>query len=149
MWNPSEHNDQDNLRWCWLRAVEWGRWPVFISQAFAPVALLFINWPTLITTVVMSNFLWAFFVRYKFVSVYFASLGAWLVKLKWISSPVMGYYFYLHHQLFPAAIALFWPILIFIIGAVPTAQIGIIQNMFMKELGYDHSDATANGGKQM
>ena len=35
-----------------------------------------------------------------------------------------------------AAIALLWPLSIFIIGAIPTTQVGVIQNMFMNKLGY-------------
>ena len=36
VWNPADHSDQDNLTWSFLRAVEWGRWPIFLSQPVAP-----------------------------------------------------------------------------------------------------------------
>ena len=145
MWNPTEHSDQENLRWNWLRAVEWGRWPIFLSQAFAPAALLIVSWIAVIIGVMLLNVLWAVFVRYKYVSVSLAFLGVLVAKLKWINSPLMGYYFYSHDRPFVAAIALFWPLLIFIIGAVPTTQIGVIQNMFMAQLGYERRTPTANG----
>ena len=43
-WNPGQHSDDDNLRWSWLRAVEWGRWPVFLSQPIGPVLLIWLPW---------------------------------------------------------------------------------------------------------
>lgn len=39
LWNPHENSDQENLRWCWLRAVEWGKWPLFVSQPLLPLML--------------------------------------------------------------------------------------------------------------
>ena len=144
MWKADEHSDQENLQWCWLRAVEWGRWPIFLSQAFAPLSLLFLSWQAVIIIVMALNIVWAMFIRYKYVSVGWAFFGVIISKLKWINSPLMGYYFFSHDQSYLAAIALFWPLLIFIIGAVPTTQIGTIQNMFMAELGYNRHDATSN-----
>jgi hypothetical protein len=32
---------------------------------------------------------------------------------------------------------LFWPVVIFVIGVVPTVQVGKIQKMFMAQLGYE------------
>jgi len=40
-----------------------------------------------------------------------------------------------------AMFSLFWPVLIFIIGAIPTTQVGRIQSMFMAKLGYEHVPA--------
>jgi hypothetical protein len=142
MWNPNEHSDQENLQWCWLRAVEWGRWPIFISQIFAPIALLFISWQLLIITTIIVNVIWAIFIRYNLVSVNLAFLGVLAVKLKWLICPIMGFYFFSLNQLIVAMIALFWPLLIFIIGIIPTTQIGIIQNMFMNRLGYERQDVS-------
>lgn len=136
MWNPNQHTDQENLQWCWLRAVEWGRWPIFISQVFAPLMLLVVSWQIVIIFVVALNIMWAFFVRYKYVNINLAFIGALVIKLKWLICPLLGYYFYSRNEKIVAVIALFWPLLIFIIGAFPTTQIGIIQNMFMNKLGY-------------
>ena len=42
MWNPSEHTKEENTKWSWLRAIEWGQWPLFMSQIFAPLLLIII-----------------------------------------------------------------------------------------------------------
>lgn len=144
MWNPEQHNDQENLQWCWLRAVEWGRWPIFISQIFAPPMLLIFDWLTVIIIFVVLNILWSLFVRYKFVSINLAFMGVLVTKLKWLICPLFGYYFFSRNNILLTAIALFWPLLIFIIGALPTTQIGVIQNMFMNKLGYTKNDLSIN-----
>ncbi len=142
MWNPNQHSDQENLQWSWLRAVEWGRWPIFISQIFGPPMLLIFNWLTVIIFFVVLNILWSVFVRYKYVSINLAFIGVLVTKLKWLICPLLGYYFYSHNEKLVAAIALFWPLLIFILGALPTTQNGIIQNMFMNKLGYTKNNFT-------
>lgn len=140
MWDPTQHSDQDNLTWSYFRAVEWGRWPVFMSQVYAPPMLLFLNWKILIATVVIVNILWAVFIRYRHVDVGAASAGALLVRLKWMVCPGMGIYFYFKGQVANALIAVLWPLLIFIIGFIPTVQVGKIQKRFMAKLGYEYSN---------
>ena len=136
-WNPAEHSDQDNLTWSWLRAVEWGRWAIFLSQSVAPIFLLFFNWKSVVVGTVVVNLLWAGFVRYRFVSIKAAYLGAIIVRLKWVTCPLVATYLYLHGEKTGAAFALLWPILVFIVGAFPTTQIGKIQNMFMAKFGHE------------
>lgn len=140
MWNPNQHKDQENLQWCRLRAIEWGRWPIFISQVFAPPMLLIFHWLAVIICFVVLNIFWSLFVRYKYVSINLAFISALVIKLKWVICPLLSYYFYFHNENLVAVIALFWPLIIFIIGALPTTQIGIIQNMFMNKLGYTKND---------
>ncbi len=69
-WNRFHHSDQANLTWAQLRAVEWGRWPIFLSQPLAPILLLFFDWKAVILVVVVANLLWAILVRYQFVNVH-------------------------------------------------------------------------------
>jgi hypothetical protein len=57
VWNPSEHSDDENLRFCWLRAVEWGNWPTFISQPVVPIAILFWSWKIVVGAAVILNIL--------------------------------------------------------------------------------------------
>ena len=133
-WNPVHHSDQDNLTWTQLGATEWGRWPIFLSQPLAPILFLFFDWKAVILGVVVANLLWAILVRYQFVSVPLAYLGALLVRLKWLTCPSAAIYLFLRKEPIPALVALFWPLLIFIIGVVPTTQIGRIQKMFMAKL---------------
>jgi len=136
-WIPAEHSDQENLTWAWLRAVEWGRWPIFLSQPIAPLLLLFFSWPAVVIGTILLNLLWAGFVRYRVVNVKAAYYGVIMVRLKWLICPIVAIYLYSGGQLVGAALALLWPLLIFVIGAVPTTQIGKIQNMFMSQLGYE------------
>ena len=135
MWNPAEHSDQENLRWSYLRAVEWGRWPIFVSQIYAPILLLFLPWLAVVIAVVLSNIFWAIFVRYHHVSVGAASTGAVLTRLKWIICPITAICLLVLGNVANALVALLWPLVIFIIGIVPTVQVGRIQKMFMAQLG--------------
>jgi hypothetical protein len=136
-WNPSEHSDQDNLTWSYLRAIEWGRWPIFLSQLVAPILLVFFNWVSVIVGVILLNILWSFLVRYRFVSVTVAYWGAVFARLKWLFCLGAAIYLFLNHRTISAILSLSWPMLIFILGMLPTTQIGIIQKMFMKALGYE------------
>src|SRR5260370_20609095 len=88
MWNHLHHPDEDNLRWCWLRAIEWGNWPIFLSQTLAPVLLLWLTWQTVVIGVFVANILWALFVRRNFISVPLADVGDFFVLARWIVWPV-------------------------------------------------------------
>jgi hypothetical protein len=112
-----------------------GRWPILWSQPTGPVLILFFDWKVVVIGVVIANVVWAF-IRYRFVSVPLAYLGAFLVKLKWLTVPSVAVYLFLKGQRVSTIIALLWPIISFIIGIVPTTQVGRIQKMFMEELGY-------------
>ena len=136
-WIPGEHSDQENLTWAWLRAVEWGRWPIFVSQPIAPLFLLFFPWPAVVVGTILLNLMWAGFVRYRFVNIKAAYYGAIVVRLKWVTCPAVAIYLYSAGELVGAVLALLWPLLIFVIGALPSTQIGRIQNMFMSQLGYE------------
>jgi hypothetical protein len=135
-WDPALHSNEDNLRWCWLRAVEWGRWPLFLSQPIAPVLLIWWSWRLVIVGVVIANLIWALFIRYRRVNMSMASSGVYLVAAKWVTWPASTAYLFYHH-IFPEAwIAVTWPLLMFPIGALTPTAIGQIQSMFMENLGY-------------
>ena len=147
MWNPSAHSDEDNLRWSWLRAVEWAYWPSFISQPIVPILLKFLPWPIIVLGLVTLNILWAKFISHQYVNVSAAYFAPALIFLKWFVCPVMAYYFYSKGAVLTAAIALLWPLAISVIDLVitilhivPTPQIGTIQRMFMAKLGYQRQD---------
>jgi hypothetical protein len=133
-WNPAEHSDDDNLQWCWLRAVEWGRWPIFLSQPLAPALLIWFPWQAVVVGVIIANLLWAFFIRYRFVSAGAADAGVLFVLLKWLSWPVATFYLFHVGRKPECWVALAWPVLIFVIGAFPTTQVGRIQVWFMQAL---------------
>ena len=135
-WNANEHSDQENIAWAGLRAIEWGRWPVFISQPLAPVFLMFFQWYWVVLGVFGLNLFWALFIRYSFSHVNLASFGSIFALLKWISCPTCAVLLFLKANYFYSFLALFWPLLIFIIGAFPTSQTERIQSNFLTKLGY-------------
>lgn len=138
-WNPLEHTDQENLGWSWLRAVEWGSWPAFLSQAAGPVLLLFLPWWSVVVGVVAANVVWATFVRYRCSSILAAYCGVFLAKLKWLACPVAAYLLYRRGDTATAALALFWPLPASALGIFPTTQVGVIQRNFMSKLGYERT----------
>ena len=139
IWNPAQHPDEVNLRWSLLRAIEWGRWPIFLSQPVVPIVLLFVDWKWVVASVIVVNLLWAMFVRYRIVSLAAAYWGAVAVKANWVTCPAVAVYLFTREDKIGAVISLLWPLLIFIVGAVPTTQVGRIQNMFMARLGYERT----------
>lgn len=136
MWNPAEHTDEDNLRWAWLRAVEWGSWPVFVSQPIAPLALLLFPWWCVAVAVAALNAVWSVFVRYRVVMPALAFWGAIFVRLKWVACPVAAYLLWHHGAGWTAMLALLWPLAALLVPRAPT-QVGVIQKMFMRCLGYE------------
>jgi hypothetical protein len=146
MWNPRNHSDEDNLRWCWLRAVEWGNWPVFLSQTYAPVLLIWLTWKEVIIGVFLANLLWALFIRSNFISVPLADLGFFVVFPRWITWLVAtGVLFYLWKQ--PECwVSVAWPAIIYPLMLFTPTKIGLVQDRFMRELGYDKKDAPSKTG---
>ena len=149
MWNPRDNSDDDNLRWCRLRALEWLHWPIFISQPFAPVALLFFSWWSVIVATLLATVFWIFFVRHKIVMPVLAWWGASIVWLKWISSPVAAYLLWRRGAKGVAIEALCWPLLTLLmiwlfapllwVNRLMGRPSGIedIQNRFMQGIGYE------------
>jgi hypothetical protein len=133
-WNPRIHSGEQNLRWCWLRAVEWGRWPIFLSQPVAPVLLIWWPWREVILAVFFANCTWAICVRNHFVSRRMANLGVYVVAARWITWPTSVIYLFFEHRKPEDWIALAWPILIFAIGAPTPTRVGLIQAAFMRRL---------------
>jgi hypothetical protein len=145
LWNAHENTDDENLRWCWLRAVEWGKWPLFVSQPLLPLMLFVWSWKQAVLIVLVCNLVWRFAVTYNFVSVTLAYCGAVFVRLKWVVCPVCGYYFYSTGDHVNGLIALLWPVIILTVLIIPgvnfllspTHQIGVVQKRFMMKLGYE------------
>jgi len=144
MWNPLLHSDQENLRWCLLRAIEWGNWPAFISQPVAPVMLLFWPWYWVCLGVLVANILWAA-VRYRFVSPLLADAVVLpVVILKWPLGLGIGIALFFQSHYGNAAASALWPVITMgiaylpsLILLVPPAKVGVIQKMFMGAFGYE------------
>jgi hypothetical protein len=141
MWNPQEHSDDENMRWCWLRAVEWGTWPIFISQPIAPVAILFFSWWSVVLATLIATVLWVLFIRYRLVIPALAWWGAMVVRLKWVTCPLAAYILWFRGMKGAAVVALLWPLLILVMPLpllpLGATRIGDIQKMFMQCFGYE------------
>jgi hypothetical protein len=144
LWNPANHSDQENLQWSWLRAVEWSRWPLFVSLPVAPLLLLVFNALTIAATFFAVNLLWAV-VRYRYVSAPLASVGAVLALARWLTGPIAAVLLFRSGTWVPALLALLWPAVVPILGAMTPAKIGRIQAEFMRQLGYEPSSVNPLG----
>lgn len=145
IWNPADNSDEQNMLWGRLRSLEWSSWPLFISQALAPVLLTFVRWQQVVIWVVLANVLWSM-IRHRFVSITLASFGPPVVALKWVICPTAAVYLFATHQTISAVLALFWPLLVLLVPSVPGVRLGAIESLFMKKLGYSPSEHQAGSG---
>lgn len=145
-WKPKEHTDQDNLQWALVRAIEWGRWPLFLSQVVAPVLLIWISWEVIAATAFLLNIAWALVARYRFVSIAAADFGALFVLAKWLTWPVSTAYMFYVGRTPECWVALAWPVLIFPLGMYTPTRVGRIQVQFMRALGYEPRDTNPLSG---
>ena len=134
-WNPTEHSNDENLRWAWLRAVEWGQLPLFVSTPVAP--LLFLLYPPMavVAGVFELSVVWMT-ARYRIVSVQLASAITVAASAGWITVPFATVLLLLRHRWGVAVFALFWPMIAGALGALTRPQVGRIQMAFMRALGY-------------
>jgi hypothetical protein len=155
MWIAAEHSDEENLRWSYLRAIEWIGWPLFLSQPIVPVLLYFFDWPWILLSVFLVTLLWRVTVLQWFVSVRLAGITPLFVLLKFLTCPLMAFLIWQQGDYISAVLALLWPLvgdflimmLLMIIHVlldpfVPrlsverTMHVGPIQNRFLNALGY-------------
>ncbi len=139
-WNPHKHSDDENVRWSWMRAVEWISWPAFVSQPIMPVLfwLYPTQWGGLLLVLVAFNFLWQYGISAERVSVPLASLGCLFVRLKWIACPVAAYFLWSSDFPYQAFAALLWPVAVYAFASIRIVRIdiGAVQDRFMLRLGY-------------
>jgi len=140
VWNPLYHSDEENLQWAWLRAVEWGSWPLWLSVSIGPVALLFVPLWKLVVVFGVANLAWST-VRYKFVAFRLASVGAVLGLARWITVPAAFALLLWRGHWGLAIIAAVWPSAVTLLGAVHPPQIGRIQIILIRQLGYEPTEA--------
>lgn len=139
-WNPVVHSDQENLQWCWLRSVEWGIWPAFLSIPIVPLLLIYFIWWKVFIAVAIFTVAWSF-IRYKYVNVGLASMGVHFVFLKWITTPLVLIYFIGQGNYILAIVSVLYTIFAAYFGVfVGGTKIGVIQKMFMNKLGYSENN---------
>jgi hypothetical protein len=151
-WESEQHSDDENLRFAWLRAVEWREWPLFLSQPVVPLLLYFYSWTSVIGCLVILTVFWWFIVAPYTIGRNLVDNGPIFVRLKFITSPLMAYFIWQRGETWVAVLALSWPILgVFIVkyfvGFIQAAlsftargkaaQIGLVQERLMDSLGYD------------
>jgi hypothetical protein len=150
MWNPSQHSNDDNVRWSWLRAVEWIEWPLFVSQPVVPVLLYFYRWPVVLGGVVVIAFLWRAVIVPFWVAPSLADVGVLFVKLKFITAPLMAYLLWQRGETLIAVVALLWPLIgsfaqwVMILPSAllsltplgKASQIGPVQARFLLAIGF-------------
>jgi hypothetical protein len=151
MWNSGEHSDEENIRWSWLRAVEWLEWPLFISQPVVPVLLYFYRWPAVLGGVVAVAFLWRALVTPFWVVPSLANIGPFFVKLKFVSAPAMAYLLWQRGDMPGVVVAALFPILGTIVASLvmipplallsltpfgKASQIGLVQVRFLSAIGF-------------
>jgi len=136
LYNPIFHSNQDNLQWSWLRSIEWGSLPLYFSQLFVPILLLFIHWYYLIMIVIILCWFWSLF-RYKIINMTIASISGYIVIIKWIISICMAIIFIFQGNWFNAIFSAIYPIIVYgLIIFVPRTKIGKMQEIFMNKIGY-------------
>ena len=137
--NFAEYDDEALSRWVWLRAIEWGNWPAYLSQPIAPVLFIAFPWYFVVLGVLLLGVAWSL-VRYSFVSPRLADAAVLpVVCLKWPAAIGSCIYLVLHHQFAPGLIALFWPFLAAFVG-VP-AKRRVIELALSRKIGFAAPDA--------
>ena len=133
--NPDNSTLEENSRWCQLRAIEWGKFPLFISQPLVPILFYYFTWWKIIILILIVSYLWLLF-RYNFVSPKISEIGVILVKLKWPISIIMGAIFIFQSNYLLAGLASFWQLVTFIlIFLTGRTKIGILEKKFAEKIG--------------
>jgi len=135
LWKIAEHTQEENQQWCWLRAVEWTDWPLFVSQPFVPPLLFFVAPQTILVSLVVVGWVWAL-IRYRTVHADLASIGCTIVVfLKWPSALLCGGLFLAWGEYGLAALSAFWPGVAIGLGVLlPTGLVGVGEIKFMAQL---------------
>jgi hypothetical protein len=131
------YTDEENLKWAWLRAVEWAAWPAFISQPVLPLLYLYFPVWQVVVVVFCASVVWTA-VRYRFVSRGLANAGCLYVRVKWITIPVCAIIAIYERRFLVAAAIVFIPLYAGLLGM--PGKTGLLQRQFMRGLGYLHSD---------
>lgn len=119
--------DEEKAKWSLLRAIEWEKWPLFVSQPIIPVMFIYIDWVIVVSSLVIVSYIWHIICP-SLVNLTLSEFGCRFVKLKWFVSIAVASYLTAikHYEL--AALAGLWPIaVLFISILIPSRMIGILQ----------------------
>lgn len=133
------YTEEELRRWLWLRSIEWGAFPAYVSQPIVPILFIFYPWYLVILSIFILGILWCF-VRYSFVSPGVADIVVIpVVWLKWPAAIGSGVYLFWHHQIAAGVFAFIWPLIASFTGL--PAKIGVIELALAKKIGYAPPDA--------
>src|SRR6266851_10288547 len=105
------YTNDEVVRWAWLRAVEWGAFPAYVSQLVAPILFMSYPWYFVLIGVFVLGIIWLP-VRYAFVSVHLANTACIVVVwFKWPAAIGSSIFLFMHRQPVAGVIALLWPLL--------------------------------------
>jgi hypothetical protein len=135
-WNPNLNTDDENVRYSWLRAVEWDGFPGFIAQVITPFFLLFINPLFYLISIIIANIIWSFINKY-IVNMIVSELAVYIVRLRWFINILFALFFIFTGHYFAAVLTIVLSIswVAGIIGSIgiPT-PIGTMQKIFLKKM---------------
>ena len=153
MWKPEEHTDEQNLRWAWLRAVEWREWPAYLSQPIIPILLYFYPWEWVIVSIAVSTFLWWLVVPSRTTPASGIDSAVYWFWLKGVTAPLMAYLMWQKDGQWMALAVLVSPFLVgwavgfllvipqevlsSVFPVLKASQIGVVQRWLMDSLGYE------------
>ena len=140
-------SDDENLKWCWLRALEWDAFVLFVTQPIAPLLfLLNYNWVTITIVLLMLNWIWQILIAYRYVNVLIADLGSLFVHLKWPVSIGVGIYFLANANYANAVVSAAWPLIVLGLTLLSSfvrpnkPEAATLQTRFMQKLGYQRKE---------
>jgi len=133
---------EELIQVCFLRAVEWELWPLFLSQSILPVLYLIIEWKLAWMLVCFLTVLFALF-RYPVANIWVAVIGQNIVRLtRWPAILGIACYCFWKGRIFLGVLALATvPIItiVFWLTALVTPKSGTtrLQRIFLAQAGYD------------
>ncbi|HUW52095.1 MAG TPA: hypothetical protein VMV99_01560 [Rhodanobacter sp.] len=126
--------DEAKAKWSLLRAIEWGIWPLFVSQPIIPVMLIYIDWVIVISSLFIISTIWQI-ICLNLVNLTLSEFGCRFVKLKWYVSISVAFYLIVlkHYEL--AALAGLWPLAVLILNIFfPSRLIGVLQAAIVNKM---------------
>src|SRR6266550_3040817 len=161
-WTPQNYTAEENSRWVWLRAEEWGSYPNFLAPLWGIFVVYFYGWVTFLITLVVATFIWKLFIMKSFVSIrLLSSMAVFVNFLKWPLAIIFaGLTFFSHHGITFSLSLLLFPAITYFCAffELPYNLGGImkqgkrkqeLQTMIFKKLGLSdmRADPTADKGK--
>lgn len=138
MWKESvcSYTNEEQVRWSWLRALEWASWPLFMSQVVAPFLILYCPSWLVILWVIAVNIAWALLISQTVVVLSLAYWGALAVRLKWIVSAISALVLFSRSRPVAGIVALLWPVIVMILVFPKPARVRSIQGTILRRLGF-------------